>query len=144
MIRRAKASDFDAILELGRRAHAKSQYAKHFVCVRGARDMLRACTLAKDKCVLVSGDPLTGFLIGSIDPYWFLQDVKVASDLMFYAEHPGHGRQLLKAFVGWARAQGANELELGISVGGEIAARTESLYSRLGLTKVGAVMRKSL
>jgi len=147
MIRFARPSDLDEIVAMGKRAHEKSSYAAYTVNDRTCRDTLRTCMATESRCVLLAIDcdnKPTGFIIGAVESYWFLTNVKVASDWMTYAERPGDGRRLLRAFVRWAKEQGACELELSISVGGVAAERTESLYRHLGLTSVGALMRKTI
>ena len=88
------------------------------------------------------GETLTGVLAGVSNQIWFSKKKQVV-DLVFYVspEHRGHGFYLARRYLAWAKnVKGAVEVFLGATSGLDTD-RTEELYQKLGLDRVGATYR---
>jgi len=87
-------------------------------------------------------DTLTGIIAGVSNQIWFSKKKQVV-DLVFYVspEHRGHGFYLARRYLAWAKnVKGAVEVYLGVTSGLDTD-RTDDLYSKLGLTRVGSSYR---
>lgn len=86
-----------------------------------------------------SNDQLTGYLIGSIESYFFCAHT-VATSVFFFV-NPSHrggfsAVKLILAFRAWAKNRQANEMYIGIA-GGVLVERTGKFLQRLGLRLTG-------
>jgi hypothetical protein len=86
-----------------------------------------------------SADKLTGYLVGSIESYFFC-DHTVASSVFFFVEPADRGGfaalKLILAFKAWAKNRHASEMYIGIA-GGVLMERTGKFLQRLGLRFTG-------
>lgn len=141
-IRAATYDDIDTILALGRAAHAASADASIALDEQQCR-MTAAQLIASDDGLLLVAF-VDGELVGvlaAICQRLFFSRAKYATDLFTYASRANVGWRLVREFVRWARRRRAAQILLGISFGGERAARTEQLYARMGYERVGAIFR---
>lgn len=143
MIRHATAGDIPALIELGTRMYLESRYAS------GAFDADKCAALAKQLIdvdagiVLVAeqGGQLIGWLGGGIGEQWFSHSLMAFEYGLFIApEHRGGsaGPRMVKAFLAWAKDNGAALVNMGITTGVH-EARTGEMYERLGLSRVGSL-----
>jgi hypothetical protein len=142
MIRRATVNDLDAMLMLGRRAHAASRYRDIKIDELQAKTNLLAMMHNRAQCVFLAfeGERLVGLLLG-IEVPWFFSREPYATDLMTYAVRVGAGRALIRRFKKWAfEERKLPGIELSTSFGGteEQRARTEGLYRAMGFEPVGS------
>jgi hypothetical protein len=86
-----------------------------------------------------SADKLTGYLVGSIESYFFC-DHTVASSVFFFVDPAERGGfaalKLILAFRAWAKNRHASEMYIGIA-GGVLVERTGKFLQRLGLRFTG-------
>lgn len=90
--------------------------------------------------VLVVDDRVEGLFIGNVIPVWWMY-ADAAQDIVFYVTAPyrGHGVKLLRKFRQWAKGFDSVKLiQLNVSFGGPEGERTEKLFQRMGMTRVGA------
>jgi hypothetical protein len=86
-----------------------------------------------------SADKLTGYLIGSIESYFFC-DHTVATSVFFFVDPTERGGfaalKLILAFRAWAKNRKASEMYIGIA-GGVLVERTGKFLQRLGMRFTG-------
>lgn len=143
-IRPARLPDLEAVLALGRQAHAESRQASLPRDEDKVRALLEEILRGRKgaHCVLLAesddGRPV-GFLAGQVVEYFFCRQ-RIAQNIVFYVLPEYRGRwvavKLLYAFRGWARHRGAVELHVGITTGVEVA-RFDRFLRRLGFHFVG-------
>jgi hypothetical protein len=140
MIRKATANDLQAVIEMGYRLCDRTPLA-HVKRDRPAiARQLTQCMNSAFGCCFVSerAGRLTGVIVGIAQQYWFSCQ-RQAVDLMFTAEHPGDGLQLLRKFVDWAwHVPGVVEVSMAQSSGIEVE-RTGQVFERVGFQRVGGV-----
>jgi hypothetical protein len=86
-----------------------------------------------------SANKLTGYLIGSIDSYFFCDHTVAISDFFFVEPTERGGFAALKlilAFRAWAKNRQASEMYIGIA-GGVLVERTGRFLQRLGMRFTG-------
>ena len=136
------SDDIDAVVALGRKAHALSAHATWEFDDQSAAMLLAKLRWMKDGVVWISEHDrqITGLLLGHITTPEFVK-VRIATDIAFYAERPGDGKQLLRAFEQWAKDRKADEILIGVSFGGR---KSDRYYERAGYTTVGGVYIKGV
>ncbi|HWU35464.1 MAG TPA: GNAT family N-acetyltransferase [Methylovorus sp.] len=142
-VRKALGSDIPTLCRLGKLYHAESQYQQLPFSAYKLSVMI-ATLMRNDECVLVlekSGQVIGGVL-GVVFDHWF-STAKVAMDYCIYVL-PEHrrgrsGAMLIKAYVEWAKLQGAEVIQMGISSGIK-QDRTLKLYQKLGGRVVGSLV----
>ncbi len=86
-----------------------------------------------------SADKLTGYLVGSIESYFFC-DHTVATSVFFFVDPAERGGfaalKLILAFRAWAKNRQASELYIGIA-GGVLVERTGKFLQRIGMRFTG-------
>ncbi len=86
-----------------------------------------------------SADKLTGYLVGSIESYFFC-DHTVATSVFFFVDPAERGGfaalKLILAFRAWAINRHATEMYIGVA-GGVLVERTGKFLQRLGLSFTG-------
>jgi hypothetical protein len=86
-----------------------------------------------------SSGKLTGYLVGSIESYFFC-DHTVATSVFFFVDPSERGGfaalKLILAFRAWAKNRQANELYIGIA-SGILVERTGKFLQRLGMRFTG-------
>lgn len=143
MIRDATLMDVPALVELGAAMHAESKWAR--MCFDRDKTAALLVRLVEHPtgCVLVAenGGAVIGGMIGWCDEHFFSHD-KYASELgVFVAPDKRGGMaavRLLRAFQGWARANGAALIEVGITTGVHLE-RSAKFYEAVGCKRTGAV-----
>jgi len=144
--REARIEDLDAMIELGKRGHAKSANAMYKFDEPRAKLLGLSCILDKNKCALVAvGNEtvIVGVLLGIEQEYSYIK-MTYATDLAVYAEAPGGGRLLLQAFTKWAlEDRKVDQLLMGVSFGGKSARAANALYTRMGFTQDGGLFTKN-
>lgn len=146
---RMQFEQLDAALALGQRMHAESSYSfLPFSLAKARRFLKDAISNSATSCALVAqqDDEVIGMLVGSLEEYLFCYS-KAAVDHVLYVDsahrRSGAGAMLIRAFQSWARAQGAQELCLGVSA--EIAkACPDRLYVQHGFRRVGAIYKQRI
>jgi hypothetical protein len=141
MIRRATFEDIPAMLEMGRRAHARSRYCELAIDETTAKMNVAGMMTNKSQLVIVAerDGVLIGMLLGISVP-WFFSSRSYATDLLWYAERPGVGVRLMRRFITWAlKDRKVDSIESSVSFGGtlEQTRETEEIYARLGFRRVG-------
>lgn len=143
MIRSATIEDFPQWFDLAKRLRDQTPYADiEFDRAMIAR-LYGRCIASRLGCVLVSthGGRLTGTIVGVAQELWWSRR-KYATDLLFFSERAGDGFRLLKSFQDWAwSVPSVEEVTLGQSSGIDVE-RTEKLYLRAGLKKVGGLFQQ--
>lgn len=142
-IRAALMDDIESVVELGKRGHALSRNAKYAFDEPGAKLLMAQCICNKRMCafVAVDGDKIVGVLLGLDDTLPYLK-LRIASDIVTYAESPGAGRQLLKRFTTWAfDERRVDQMLLGVTSGNVTS--TTAIYKRLGFEPVGAMFTRN-
>ena len=140
MIRRATHDDFVQWIELCQKFHAKTPFAGVEPDIPGCSKLFRQCLASKLGCVFVAdrGGRLSGTLLGVAQEWWWCRK-RVASDLIFFAERPGDGIAMLRAFVDWAwSVPSVIDIMPGTSSGIDID-RTDQLYERVGFRRIGSL-----
>jgi ribosomal protein S18 acetylase RimI-like enzyme len=143
-LRRAEASDLNAILSLER----ATEYAPHWSPAVYAEILAVPVGAATERCLFVAQNAsqtdaaLVGFAVGWVHPatdsvdrdgserFAELESVAVADN----ARRRGIGRALCRAVFDWCRLQGANEIVLEVRAGSEDAV---ALYASLGFVQTG-------
>lgn len=86
---------------------------------------------------------LTGIMLAMTHRLWWVDQklgAKIASDLVFYSQRYGDGRQMLKRMVIWAFAQPCVvRIEMGVSSGQAPLEVMRRLYERSGFTLEGSL-----
>ena len=86
-----------------------------------------------------SADVLTGYLVGSIESYFFC-DHRVATSVFFFVDPAERGGfaalKLILAFREWAKNREASELYIGIA-GGVLMERSGRFLQRIGMRFTG-------
>jgi hypothetical protein len=86
-----------------------------------------------------SDDKLTGYLVGSIESYFFCNQT-VATSVFFFVDPNERGGfaalKLILAFRAWAKNRQASELYIGIA-GGVLVERTGKFLQRIGMRFTG-------
>ena len=148
MIRLAKSSDIDAIVELAEPMYLESNYCVLQYSEIAYRRFLEAIIAYERGVVILAEDRgrLLGLYIGMCTPVFFSPDM-VATDVLMYVlpdERRGQvGRKLVDAFEAWAREQGARQIRPGVSIGGNIEAPAK-LYHAAGYQTSGYNFVKTL
>lgn len=136
--RRATPNDLQQMIELGYRLCDQTPYKN---IPRDRPAIVRTFTRAMSSqfaCAFVTerDGKLTGLIVGIAEQLWFSR-ARYATDLLFYSEHPGDGRKLLKLFLAWAwKVPGVVEVTMAQSSGMKSVG---SLYRREGLQRVGGL-----
>jgi ribosomal-protein-alanine N-acetyltransferase len=127
-VRRARAGDLDAIVELER----GSLTAPHWAASVYAGIVERDVASQRSLFVAEKGGEVVGFAVGAMQPDGVgeLESVVVAAA----AQRAGIGRALCGAVIGWCRERGVREMRLEVRAGsgGAIV-----LYEGLGFVEVG-------
>ena len=146
MIRQARIADMDALMELAREAKEESPVYRDIPLdepkVRRTGAMMISSALHWAGVIETNGK-VEGALLGHTATLFF-SSKKQASDFFFYVREParGHAPALIRAFFTWAAERpGVGMIGLSNSFGVEIE-RTESLYSAMGLRRIGGIWLK--
>lgn len=135
---RVRPEDIDevvAIVKEGRRASILSDFTPSDDIIR--RTVI-GCTRSPNVFLRVSkhNGKVRGIICGVITPSLDLVG-DTATDLIYYGDD--RGLSLLNAFIQWAFGfDSVLYVNLNISIGGELAERTEKLYLTKGFEKTGA------
>lgn len=145
MIRPVAAGDMGPLMALMAELHEATHYG---LVKRDNRQMLQVVaglSASPNGFVRVAEreGQLVGALLGVTEEYWWTDPkagAKYASDLLFYAKHPGAGAQMMRQFIQWAWGRPrVVKIETAISSGliGGVAA--DRFYQRLGFEKRGSL-----
>lgn len=144
MIRKGVISDFPQFWELGQRLLAQTPYAELEIDRASVSKTFGHCVNSALGCCFVAehGGTLRGIILGVAQDLWWSRS-RSASDLIFYAEVPGDGARLLKAFEEWAwKVPRMGDVTVAQSSGIDVD-RMDALYRRRGFRRVGAVYTKT-
>lgn len=141
MIRTATHEDIPRLIELGEQMHVESRFAR----LPFDRDKVQALFAhlieSPDGLLLVADADgvLVGGFAGYVVEHYFAR-TKVASDFGLFIEPASRGGmtapRLLKAYIEWAKAQGAVMIQAGITTGVHVE-QTTRLYEKLGFRNNG-------
>jgi GNAT superfamily N-acetyltransferase len=138
------ASDIEEMVRLGKLNWSESRFGRlPFDEARIRANLQRmAETPASANCALVARnavDRLVGYLIGTIEEYFFCRE-RVATSVFLFVDPTDRGGlaavKLILAFRQWALNRGAVELYIGIA-GGVLVERTGRFLQRLGMRHTG-------
>ena len=144
-VRAAKMDDIEAMVALGKIGHARSALSKYEYDEGKSKLLAARLICTRRACVLVAeaNGKIVGFLLGLAEDHFYAK-MSYASDVVTYADTPGSGIRLLRAFEKWAfEERKVDQLMMGVTFGGDEADRTASLYRRLGFTAVGGIFTKN-
>jgi GNAT superfamily N-acetyltransferase len=141
-VRKARLTDMPRIEALLREMLDASQLGVELLDEHRSRRHLAHFLVTPDTLflVLVVNGRIEGMFIGNLIPVWWMF-ADAAQDIVFYVAEPyrGHGMRLLREFRKWAKGFDSVKLiQLNVSFGGPEGERTEKLFTRMGLTRVGA------
>lgn len=149
MIRAATGADREAIAQLCRMAHARSEESSTAIdAEKGTLALARFIALRSSCLVLVDDEEergITGVLVGATDELWYSRE-RYAIALLVFALRPGAGRQMVRRFVKWAlEVPGVCQVVLDTSFGHVAGRRAEKVYERMGLPRAGGsfIVRRS-
>lgn len=141
MIRPATHDDIERLVELGEQMHAESRFAKLSFDHDKVRNLFAHLIESPDGLLIVAD--VDGLIIGGFAGYvveHYFALTKVASDFgLFVApEHRGGmtAPRLMRAYVEWAKEQGAVMVQAGITTGVHVN-ETARLYQKLGFKQAG-------
>jgi hypothetical protein len=143
-IRPIEMGDVDALITLARTNVQESRF--HGLPFDEARvranlsHMINSQRSDHFSCVAYTSDKkITGYLIGSIEAYFFC-DHTVATSVFFFVDPAERGGfaalKLILAFRAWAKNRQASELYIGVA-GGVLVERTGKFLQRIGLRFTG-------
>lgn len=143
MIRRATLLDIPRLVHLGSLMHAESRFRVLTFDRDKLAALLQRIIVGELGAVFVSekeGEVIGGFA-GLLTEHWASPSL-VAYDLGLFIE-PAHrggtsAARLVRAFVRWARENGAQLITLGISTGVH-AEETAKLYEAIGGRRIGSL-----
>lgn len=144
MIRQATPADLPELIRLGQIMHAESpEYRDMVFCPDTLGRTLLAAMESHFLCVAERADgTLAGGLAAMAVRHWFGPSIQ-ACDLALFVDPQARGgiaaARLIRAYVEWARAAGAQKIALGITTGIE-AEITARLCERLGARRAGIIM----
>lgn len=141
MIRPANYEDIPALVDLGAVMHQESRYRVLPYAPNKVFGLL-ANMIEKDTGLLIVAErngQIVGGFMGLVVEHWFSNSL-IATDFALFI-HPDHrggmtAARLLKAFVAWAKEQGAALITAGITTGVHTDATTR-LYQSLGFEPAG-------
>lgn len=142
-IRPAVFADLDTLVALGRRMHAESPRFSLLGFDESKVYLMLLNAISDERYLLiVAADDehgVIGGFAGFMAPHWFSQD-QVASDIGLFVDPGRRGgivaARLLKAYIAWAQARGAKQINAGISTG-VVVEQTAQMYRLLGLKQFG-------
>lgn len=141
MIRPATHDDIDVLTDLGEQMHVESRFAKLPLDRAKVRALFAHLIESPDGLLVVAekdGDVIGGFA-GYIVEHYFAR-TKVASDFGLFISPDFRGGmsapRLLKAYIDWAKENGAVMIQAGITTGVHVEESTR-LYERLGFAPAG-------
>jgi len=149
MIRKARNSDFYAILAIAKAMHADSQYAIHSFSDKVFRGTFDYAMTNGFVMVAESDDAIVGAGMAMYSPYMFSEDL-IANDMGFYvlpAFRKGSvGVKLIKEYIKWAKELGCYEVQIGGSYGfnSNEDENLKKLLSAIGFSPAGEFHKKVL
>lgn len=136
-VKHLSRQDLDEAVALIVKAHDQSEAHKHIpINAEKVKQNLEGVLMNPYAVALYNGK---GLMIGLASPSpW--HDGLTINDVFCFAE--GGGLSLIKAFLKWAKAfPGTNEINLGVTFGGDAGERTEQLYERMGFERTGSTFK---
>lgn len=144
MIRKATEDDLQIVAhDLARRLHGKlGSTADAEIHMPTMFMVMRQFILARDKFFVVAEhkDRLHGFLMASIEPFWWADPQRgrrYVTDWAFYSEIRGDGILMLKAMSEWAWMQ-PRVIEVAVATNvPKGRGVTEKMFAKAGFEQVG-------
>jgi GNAT superfamily N-acetyltransferase len=142
MIRFATDDDMGALLILAEQMHAESDYRRYpFAIDKMARLFQGLMDGAGVVLVAEQADRVVGVMAGYCEESWFTP-AKVAGEYGVFVEPGARGAALaaglVRAFCAWAKEQGADLIQVGVTTG-VTTDRTAQLYEKLRFRRTGIV-----
>jgi hypothetical protein len=143
MVRPVITADLPAVMELARSNVNESRFQGMPFDVAKVRRNLERMVLPRSDhffCgAFTSEGVLAGYMVGSIEQYFFC-DYTVATSVFLFVDPQQRGGlaalKLILAFRAWARNRRASEMYIGVA-GGVLVERTGRFLQRLGLKFTG-------
>jgi hypothetical protein len=139
MLRKATMDDLDGIYSLGERIHAQSQSRDYPLDVVRTKTFIASLIASKDSLVLVDDTArgITGTLLARCESMFFSK-ARYAVIYVAYAERRGAFVWLVRRFLKWAFVQKlAVECVMDASFGGDLGAKADKLYEKMGFAPLG-------
>lgn len=150
-VRVGKFADIPAVVELMKDAHAVSRYACYEFNERAAKGLLMTAMQRAPRSQFVAvaetGEGVEGFVVGILQPLYFVLDAVECTDLFLHAAPGAHGAtaaRLAKALHRWAAERGAQVVRQGTTDAITDPKRAAAVLTRAGLTARGAIYEKEL
>lgn len=104
MIRKAKISDMDGIVQLGLEALNNDAYEKLVIDHEKLINVARTCISSATNFAYVceKDGEIKGAVLALVHPMLFYRRSQ-ATVVMFYCKEPGQGAKLIRVFLRWAR-----------------------------------------
>lgn len=148
MIRPFDPSDLEQLVILLERLRLDTDYRAVTPDWDHIINLLIVKSQRKDGLIVVAehAKQLTGVLIGTAETLWWVNQgngARIASDLVFYSERFGDGRQLLRAFSEWAfDVSRVVRIEMGVSSKAPLSIMRR-LYTAEGFVQQGSFFVKN-
>ena len=140
MIRKARVEDMPKIIALGKRLQARTVYADIPIDIQTFGGTLGQCISSAFGFAMVAEreGEITGLMLGAAMPLWFSKK-RSATDFITYSERAGDGYRMIRKFIDWAWSL-SNVVEITLAQSSGVdTERSEIIYQRLGLSRVGAI-----
>lgn len=144
---RLTIDDLDQVATLLRAAHDETRYRTRPFNEARATKVLQA--VLHSPALFARGihhdEQLVGLMIGEIaDSLWWSSE-RIATSLALYVlpEHRGRGAELVRAFLEWAKASGANHVTIGVTAGIDDE-RAGALLESFGLVRQAAAFEMEI
>jgi len=141
------ADDVDYVIDLGIEMHEESRYSRFKLDIYKCKILFYEIV---DNPELYFGwvaehdGKIQGFMAGYISEFYFGNE-KIAQDLSLFVRKDRRGCMaavnLIKKYEDWARKNGADEIQLGVSTGIN-EDRTSKLYEKFGFKASGTIFKK--
>lgn len=139
------ALDIPELVELGRRAHAESHYARSFPFSEQMAFSIFSEGMKQLAVKCMTGGEIAGFFVGGITTMEF-SSKPIGMENSFYVRPESRGTKcgcvLVKAFLDWCEAQGIPAF-VAIHYGADNA-KTYRFMERMGMKERGRIFTKGL
>lgn len=135
-----EGGDLESALRLAEAFHAGSVWAEARFDRSAVADFLESLSANPDALCIVTAFGVVG---GILTTLWFAPSEKLAVELFWYSERPGHGKDLQRRFEEWAREHGANSVQFSCQAN-EREDTLRAFFTRNGFSPVEVGFRKAI
>ncbi|MBF0309243.1 MAG: hypothetical protein HQL56_06920 [Magnetococcales bacterium] len=151
ILRQARAGDIPAIRELALEALARTPFADVEFDTGLFNQELLASMRSPNRFLRVAENDrgeIVGVLLGEVGRIYGWAKAMAATDRLFYVSEEkgmGCGREMLKAFLQWARAR-TEVVVISMQLGSQVGdwQRVGRLYERAGLKLIGGIYQERI